>query len=109
MIAQEIMSKNKVYKSFIGLGYYETLTPGVIQRNVRTAYTILLYLLRIFIFVLQLFFAFLTLCHFYCDLHPVFSASVNLTFTITLTLIITRFRRLILIHFILQHCNETPH
>ena len=31
---QGIMSKNKVYKSFIGLGYYETLTPGVIQRNV---------------------------------------------------------------------------
>jgi glycine dehydrogenase len=29
-----IMSKNKVLKSFIGVGYYETLTPGVILRNV---------------------------------------------------------------------------
>ena len=35
-IHQKIMSKNKVCKSFIGLGYYETLTPGVILRNVRT-------------------------------------------------------------------------
>ena len=30
-----IMSENKVYKSFIGLGYYETITPGVILRNVQ--------------------------------------------------------------------------
>jgi glycine dehydrogenase len=30
-----MMSKNKVFKSFIGAGYYETLTPGVILRNVR--------------------------------------------------------------------------
>lgn len=30
-----IMSKNKVMKSFIGTGYYETITPGVILRNVR--------------------------------------------------------------------------
>lgn len=29
-----IMSKNKVLKSFIGAGYYETITPTVILRNV---------------------------------------------------------------------------
>ena len=29
-----IMGKNIVNKSFIGVGYYETLTPGVILRNV---------------------------------------------------------------------------
>ena len=26
--------KNKVHKSYIGLGYYDCLTPGVIQRNI---------------------------------------------------------------------------
>ena len=30
---KSMMSKNKVLKSFIGMGYYETLTPAVIQRN----------------------------------------------------------------------------
>ncbi len=29
-----IASKNKVFKSFIGLGYYNTITPGVILRNI---------------------------------------------------------------------------
>lgn len=30
----EIASKNKVYKSYIGLGYYNTIFPPVIQRNI---------------------------------------------------------------------------
>ncbi|MDA3860582.1 MAG: aminomethyl-transferring glycine dehydrogenase [Melioribacteraceae bacterium] len=29
-----IAKKNKVFKSFIGLGYYPTITPAVIQRNI---------------------------------------------------------------------------
>jgi len=31
---KEIGSKNKIYKTFIGMGYYNTITPGVITRNI---------------------------------------------------------------------------
>lgn len=31
---KEIGSKNKLFKSYIGLGYYPSITPGVIQRNI---------------------------------------------------------------------------
>jgi len=31
---KSIAQKNKVFKSYIGMGYYPTITPGVIQRNI---------------------------------------------------------------------------
>lgn len=33
-LIKEIGSENKIYKSYIGLGYYNTITPGVILRNI---------------------------------------------------------------------------
>ena len=33
-LLKEYASKNKVYKSYIGMGYYNTIVPGVIQRNI---------------------------------------------------------------------------
>jgi len=29
-----LAQKNKVFKNYIGLGYYPTITPGVIKRNI---------------------------------------------------------------------------
>ena len=31
---KEIGAKNKLFKSYIGMGYYNTITPGVVQRNI---------------------------------------------------------------------------
>src|SRR5262252_5718772 len=31
---QEVASRNRVFRSFIGLGYYDCVTPSVILRNV---------------------------------------------------------------------------
>jgi glycine dehydrogenase len=31
---KEIAKKNKIFKSYIGMGYYPTITPAVIQRNI---------------------------------------------------------------------------
>lgn len=31
---QKIAAHNKIYRSFIGMGYYDTITPTVIQRNI---------------------------------------------------------------------------
>jgi glycine dehydrogenase len=33
MLGREIASKNKIFKSYLGMGYYNTHLPPVIQRN----------------------------------------------------------------------------
>lgn len=33
MLCRDLASKNKVLKSYIGMGYYDTHLPPVIQRN----------------------------------------------------------------------------
>ncbi len=33
-LLREIASENKVFKSYLGMGYSDTITPGVIQRNI---------------------------------------------------------------------------
>lgn len=31
---QQLSQKNKIFKTYIGLGYHETITPSVIKRNI---------------------------------------------------------------------------
>src|SRR5262245_52583745 len=31
---RELASENRIYRSYLGMGYYDCLTPGVIQRNI---------------------------------------------------------------------------
>ena len=31
---KKIAERNKIFKSYIGMGYYNTITPSVIQRNI---------------------------------------------------------------------------
>jgi glycine dehydrogenase len=32
--ARELGEKNRLYRNYIGLGYHDTILPGVIQRNI---------------------------------------------------------------------------